>query len=125
MSILFYKSIHILGIALLLVALGGLCGSLMAGVDPNTNRARKTIGITHGIALLLILISGFGMIAKLGTVEGYSPWGGWFWVKLLIWIFLGGVTVLLRRSLNLAKPFWFIIPLLVFLAAYMALYKPF
>ena len=60
----------------------------LIGTDGEKCRARKLAGMTHGIALLLILFTGFGMIAKLGL--GFPLW---VWVKLVvIWLVIGAST---------------------------------
>jgi hypothetical protein len=116
MSILVYKVLHILGIALILVALGGAAQRALDG----GSGSRKLPGITHGVGLLIILVSGFGQLAKLGL--GFPLW---VWAKLAIWIVLGVLLVSIRRMPRHAATFWFAIPVLVGLAAYLAFYKPF
>ena len=121
MSLPAYKVIHILGMMLMFTALGGLLIASRAGVT--TGVSRKTAGITHGIALLLIFVSGFGALAALGFSKP-GTWQLWVWLKLLIWLIFGGITVLIRRSSRAATLLWWVLPILGALAAYLALYKP-
>ena len=116
-----YRLIHILSIMLMFTALGGLLLASRARVD--TGVSRKTAGMTHGIALILILVSGFGALARLGFSNPAS-WPTWVWIKALIWLAFGGVIVLIRRSPSAATLLWWILPVLGGLAAYLALYKP-
>jgi hypothetical protein len=118
MSLELYKIFHILGLAFIFVALGGTTLLAYTGGDPG--RGKKLAGMAHGLGLLLMLISGFGMLARLHL--GFPPW---VWVKLLIWLTLGAVAVLLRKKPGLAGALWFALPLVAAFAAYLALYKPF
>jgi len=60
----------------------------------------------HGVALLLLLVSGFGLIAKLHIpLKFLSP--SWFWQKTFIWIVLAGLTPFLintkKEKINFKK----------------------
>jgi hypothetical protein len=121
MSLLAYRVIHILAIMLLFTALGGLLLAARAGVT--TGVSRKLAGMTHGLALVLLLVSGFGALAKLG-LSNPGIWPVWLWLKLLIWILFGGVTVLIRRAPRSTELLWWVLPLVGALAAYLALFKP-
>ena len=121
MSIAVYKLIHIFSIMLLFTAFGGLLLAARAGVE--TGVSRKLAGITHGIALLLILISGFGALARIG-MSNPAIWPAWLWIKALIWLALGAVVVVIKRSPRLAPALWWILPLLGGIAAYLALKNP-
>ena len=116
-----YKVIHILSAMLLFTALGGLLLASRAGVT--TGVSRKTAGMTHGIALILILVSGFGALARLG-LSNPGIWPAWLWLKFLIWLVMGGIVVLIRRAPRSATLLWWLLPVLGGLAAYLAIYKP-
>jgi len=121
MSLAAYKLIHVLSIMLLFTAFGGLLLAARAGVQ--TGVSRKLAVITHGVALVLILVSGFGALAKIG-LSNPGIWPGWLWLKALIWILFGGVIVLIRRAPRSATLLWWVLPLLGGLAGYLAIYKP-
>ena len=70
-----------------------------------------------------MLLGGFGMLARLGIVQGTFP--AWLWVKLVIWGMLAAALVIPRRRPTLARPLLLSLPVLGGLAAYMAIYKPF
>ena len=119
-----YKVIHILGNMLLIMALGGLTLHAANGGTRETNRGRKLAAITHGIGMVIILVAGFGLLARIGITHG-AGWPGWVWAKLGIWLVLGGIVALIGRKPELARVWWFLVPLLGATAAWLALTKPF
>ncbi len=123
MPLIFYKVIHLAGVIGLFFALGGVALHVLSGGTKDF-RGRKPAAILHGIGLLLILVSGFGMMARLG-IMGVGDWPGWIWFKLIMWFVMGGLLAMLYRSPGLAKILWWVIPLLGALVAYVAIYKPF
>ncbi len=118
-----YKVVHIFGLALVMVTLGGLAVHAMAGGTRQTNPARGMIGALNGIGFLLILVGGFGMLARLGVMHG-AGFPGWIWAKILIWVALVVAMLLPYRVPSLTRPMLVILPVLGGLAAYMAIYKP-
>src|SRR5919106_2928913 len=122
LSLLFYKNLHLIGVFMLFVALGGL---MLHQINAATreNIWRKPVAITHGLGLLLVLVGGFGMLARL---EIFSwPWPGWVIAKIVIWIIFGALIAVVGRASSLAKPLWWITIILGAVAAYLALNKPF
>lgn len=126
-----YKLVHILGILLLFLSLGGRvhqaaveAGGGADGRAPSRRRGAKALAVTHGVGLFLILLGGFGMMARIGITHGLS-WPGWLWGKVAIWVSLGAMIVLPFRFPALARPLWLLVPLLGGAAAYLALFKPF
>jgi hypothetical protein len=116
-----YKVLHLLGGFLLFTALGGMLLASRAGVQ--TGVSRKLAGMSHGIALVVILVSGFGALARLG-ISNPGIWPLWMWLKLLLWLAFGAVIVLIRRAPRLTPALWWILPVLGAATAYLALYKP-
>jgi hypothetical protein len=114
-----YKLMHLLGLFLVLIALGGLALHGANGGSRETQRWRRPVAITHGLGLLLLLVGGFGMLAKLGA--GLPPWAAG---KLVLWLALGAALGLLGRRPALGRPLWFVVPLLALGAAMLAIYKP-
>ncbi len=119
MDATFYKIFHILGFFLIFSALGGTTIASLLG-SSDDKRARRLTGISHGVGLLLLLISGFGMLARLGL--GFD---GWVFGKMGIWLLLGTSGFLIRMRPGWASLFWIVLPLLGMVAGYLALYKPF
>ena len=116
-----YKFIHFLGIIMIFVSLGGVMVHVFNGGAKADNVWRRPAGITHGIGLFLVLLGGFGMMARLGIPW---PWPRWLFVKLAIWVVLGGITGLLYRLGVSGKSLWVAVMLLGAIAAYMAIMKP-
>ncbi|MDV6237392.1 hypothetical protein CH379_017295 [Leptospira ellisii] len=116
-----YKMLHIFGILLLFTALGGVTFHVWNGGNREFSN-RKVIAITHGIGLFLILLGGFGMLARLGIIW---PWPGWVIAKFAIWLAYGGLLSAVYKKPSFAKVFWLGFPLLGLLVSYIVLYKPF
>jgi hypothetical protein len=121
MSLVVYKTIHIFSIMLLFTAFGGLL--LASRAEAQTGVSRKLAGMTHGLALVLIFVSGFGALAKLG-MSNPAIWPAWLWIKALIWLAFGAVIVLIRRAPRATAALWWLLPLLGAIAAYLALKNP-
>jgi hypothetical protein len=119
----FYKVVHILGIALLVSALGAVALHALNGGLRRDNRARALVAVMHGVGLLLVLVGGFGMLARLGFRHG-GMFPGWLLVKLGVWGLLAAAVMLPYRRPTLARGMLLVVPLLAGLAAYMAVYKP-
>jgi len=120
MPIEFYRILHYVGIALLFIALGGVASNTING-DPKDAKSRKLLAAAHGTGLVLIVVAGFGMAAKLGV----SMTAGWFVGKLVIWLVLGAsLSFIPRLKKDGAKVLLFALPLLVGLAAYLVHAKP-
>ena len=108
----------ILGVILLFPGVGGLCVLSIAGAE--SARARKIASMVHGIALVVTLVAGFGLLAKLGFGTDIPLW---IWIKLVIWVVFAGVIVVLRKAPQLAPQLLFLLPLLGAIAGYLAIYK--
>jgi hypothetical protein len=127
-SLLLYKVVHIIGIVLVMSALGGAAVYAMIGGASTASAAspspRRLLAVLHGIGAFLVLLGGFGMLARLGVMHG-AGFPGWIWVKLAIWVVVAGALFLPYRRPALARPLLLSLPLLGGVATYMALYKPF
>lgn len=117
-----YKVMHLLGILMLFLAYGSVINHAINGGTKTTNIWRFSSAVTHGLGLLLTLVGGFGLLAKIGISW---PWPGWVIVKVVIWLLLAVVVGLAARSAVLGKGLWWLLLLLGALAAYMAGVKPF
>ena len=55
-----YKLVHVAGIFMVFMSLGGLALHGLNGGTKESNRSRRWTTITYGIGLFLILLGGFG-----------------------------------------------------------------
>jgi hypothetical protein len=117
----FYKVLHFIGIFMVMISLGGMVLHVMNG-GSREFRWRRLAALTHGIGLLLALIAGFGLIARLGI---QSPWPVWIYIKFTIWLIFGALPALIYRKRNLARAIWMTLIILGALASWMATNKPF
>jgi uncharacterized membrane protein SirB2 len=120
----FYEILHIIGIAMIFVAIGGVAVHAANGGTKASSGTRRLVGSIHGIGTLLILVGGFGMLARMGFLHGGS-FPGWLWAKIIVWVILSAIVLLPYRRPALARPLLVVLPLLAGVAVYMALYKPF
>ncbi len=121
-----FKVIHLFGVLFLFTAIGGSVFLRFGGVQKALEGAganvRRVTGIVHGVALLVILISGFGVLARLDVMQGGVP--GWVWGKLVIWLLLGAALPVARKVPRAAGVLWWLLPLLGTAAAWLAIVKP-
>ena len=118
MSLLFYKWLHVTGVVFLFTAFGGL----FIATASTARSWRKGLAILHGIGLLLLLVAGFGMLARLGISW---PWPGWVWAKLIIWLLMGGLMAPIRRVPKFTLYYGIAVVVFGSFATYLALFKPF
>jgi hypothetical protein len=114
----FYQILHLTGVFMIFLAYGGLIIRSATGSD--SKDIRRLGGMTSGIGLLLTLVGGFGLLARLNY-----GWPGWVLVKVAIWIALGGMIVLINRKPQLSQILWWSTILLGVLALLMVVLKPF
>ncbi len=106
------KLIHLIAIFMLFLSFGLLLGS-------KSEKPRLAL-VLHGMALIILIISGFGILAYQG-IHGALP--HWIIGKLVIWLLLGVSATFARRKL---LPQAILIPLLLLLggaSAYLSLWK--
>lgn len=81
-----------------------------------------SMALVHGIGMMLMLIAGFGAMARLGYMSGAWPW--WIYVKLVIWLALGGSLTFVKRKPNWGVKLivgWLIV---AGIGAYLGIFKP-
>ena len=117
---LVYKAMHLVGVMLTVVSLGGMAIHAANGGTREQSLTRRLTTASHGTGLLLVLVAGFGMLARLGG----SAASGWVMIKLLIWLSLGLAALVPYRRPQFARALFLVIPLLAALAAIVAITKP-
>lgn len=122
MSYAVYKLIHFFGMFTMVVVLVVACSHALRGGTPSDLPHRRALLWTHGLAAFLVLLGGFGMLARLGVVQGGLP--GWIYLKLSIWLALAASVVLPKFGRAYARALLVGIPLLAVAAGAVALYKP-
>lgn len=122
MSYEFYRILHLIGIFGVLLSLGGMAIFVSTGGSRSSFGARKLVGMIHGIGLFLVILAGFGLLARLGLTSGMP---GWVIAKIVIWLALGGIPTLIYKKPQQAKLWFFAIWILGACAAVLAIIKPF
>lgn len=126
MSYEFYKVLHLVCILLLACSLAGSAVLRMVG-DPEGEHAsvRKRLAIAQGVALVLIFVAGFGLMARKGIGIGAanSGWPGWIFGKIGVWLAFGAVPAFIKRKTLGWHALW-LIPALVGVGAYLAVVHP-
>ncbi len=117
-----YKIIHLLGVMMVFMSIGGLATNAIIRREQGQDW-RRGLAVTHGIGMVLSLVAGFGLLARLGVVHGSLPI--WVWAKLLIWGIFGLMSAVLMRKPSSGKWLWMGSLVLGGLAAYLAGQKPF
>jgi len=116
-----YLNIHLFGIFLTLTSLAGLGAGMVVDSTKLPVGLRRSFAIAHGLGLFLVLLGGFGMMARLG-IRG--DWPLWIQLKLGLWFVLGGMIALVRRVRIFSISAFVVIPLLAALGAWFAINKP-
>ena len=93
---------------------------LRSALAKDSDVFKKEISMGHGIGLVIILIAGFGALAKLGA--GFPVWA---MIKTILWLVFGGILVVIKRNPGIGKTLWYVQIVLGAVATYLAIYKPF
>jgi hypothetical protein len=121
MSYEFYRVLHFSGIFAVLMSLGTI--AVLARSSGSKKFAeRKFLSITHGVGLVVSLVAGFGLLARLGLF-GAGGWPLWVWGKLGIWLVFGAYTMAIYKSPKRGAAWWVGAWALAVVAAYLARYK--
>jgi hypothetical protein len=110
-SVFFYKFVH-------LVALGVLIGYTFYSFAAAGETRRQTMLIT-GIAALLMLVSGMGIMG-----HRHFAWHAWVWIKIVCWVGLAAMSGFGYRQRALAPRLKLAALGLIAVAVYAVVYKP-
>lgn len=117
-----YKILHLTGMFLLFTVTGAIALHVLNGGTRESNVGRKLVAALHGVAMLIILIGGFGLMARIGVP--HTAWPLWIIGKFTIWAAFVFIAMLPYRVPKAARWVLLGVPLLGGLAAYLAVYKP-
>jgi hypothetical protein len=87
-----YKLLHLVGLILVFLGFGGL---LLGSRDADAPPSRMAM-ILHGVGMLVMLVAGFGVLARMSISW---PWPGWVFAKFGAWLLIGALPVLYKRRL--------------------------
>jgi cytochrome c553 len=116
-----YYPIHFIGIFLLFMCIGATCIHVSNGGTKADNKSRKLLGICHGVALLMVIVGGMGLIKATFAVSNGFP--AWIIIKLAIWLILGASSLIIYKQPKYSTAFFFIFSLLGIIAALAAKFK--
>lgn len=117
-----YKLVHFIGLFLMIMAMSGMIHHAINGGKKELDKLRKQAMISHGVGSFLVLLGGFGMMARLGLTDGLP---GWIIAKLAIWTVVSGAVAMIYRAEQLQRALWWGLLALLSLAAYLGIIKPF
>ncbi len=113
-----YRVLHIVGLAMLVMGTGA---TLFAAKDAKKQRLPMVL---HGGGLLVLLVAGFGLMAKTGRSAPHD-WSPWLIIKMVVWVAAALLPTLVRHG-TVPRPLgWIVALLLVASAAYLGIVKPF
>ena len=121
MRLAIYYPVHFIGIFLLFLTIGGMCLYARNGGEKKDNPSRKFLAITHGVALLLIIIGGMGLMTAYQFHKPHMP--AWIIIKMCIWLVFGFSSMLIYKLPKFATLFLFIFMLLGVFAGLTAKFK--
>lgn len=124
MSYMTYKLIHLFGLFTLFVALAGMMAHAASGQEKKDNPIYRGLLTLHGVGALVALTGGFGLLARVGVLQG-GMFPGWVFAKLTLWLVVGGLIALPYRNRSLARVLIFVLPFLALLGAFLGDFKPF
>lgn len=126
MSYEFYKVLHLLAILLVFTSLGGLAmiawQSRSGAATDEARGARRTLAIINGIAILVVFVAGFGLMARTGVATG--AWPLWIYGKIGVWVLVVASMMIVRKKGGLGALWYVLLPLVGAVGAWLAVNKP-
>ncbi|MEC9071262.1 MAG: hypothetical protein VX938_02740 [Myxococcota bacterium] len=115
----FYKLLHLIGVFMVLMTVASLAMHAINGGEKDHGWRRPAM-IFHGLGLVLVLLGGFGLLAKLKP--GGEMFPSWAFIKVGIWFVFGGLTAVIAKKREWAKGLWYGTLVLASVAAGIGLY---
>lgn len=116
-----YKVLHLIGIFLLISGLISAFAITSSG-HALAGKIKTFSFATHGTGLALILVSGFGLLARLGLARDIPTWA---YVKFALWGIFAIFISILKRKGQIGWPLYATMLGVFLFAAYVAVNKPF
>lgn len=121
MSYTFYKLLHLAAIVTLFTSIGSIFTIYFS--QQNTQTAfKKWMSMLHGLSLLVLFVSGFGLLAKASLMDSGIP--SWIWIKLSIWFVLGMLPVVFKKMTKKQSWAFVLTMIMAYGTIYLVLYKP-
>jgi uncharacterized membrane protein SirB2 len=117
----FYSFLHIVSVVVIAMSLAIVSFQIYGGAQKATIKNRKGLSITHGVALLVAFVAGFGLITKGGFSFSTSSW---IYIKMVCWLLLGVYPVLLYKELVPRKMALLGLALILTVAVFTVVFKP-
>jgi hypothetical protein len=119
MSLDIYRAIHVAGLAMIMLAFGALL------ILPKEAPRPRSVMIMHGVGILVMIVAGFGMMARSDPpIMAPDSWGVWLILKMIIWLAIAALPTLIRGGTIPRKVAWIVIVALAAVAAWLAAAKP-
>jgi len=116
-----YMMIHFAGIVGGCMTIAGLAGhAVFGGEKASAGSARKRLLAAHGVFLFLVLLGGMGAGTRTGAISSEHGFASWIWIKLGIWLLVGGLAALPYRLGPKAGWLFAAVPILIAVAAWTA-----
>lgn len=116
-----YKILHVTGFIMVFMGLAGVMAMKLV-TNEIPARARRLFMLVHGLGMLVALVAGFGLAARLQMFQNLP---GWVYAKIAIWLVLGGGVALAKRRGQVGWPLIVLFVGLGCTAAWLAITKPF
>jgi uncharacterized membrane protein SirB2 len=117
-----YSLMHILSVLVVAMSLMVTALHIANGGTKQNLKNRKFLSILHGVALVFVLIGGFGMMARRGFQFSTSHW---IHIKLLCWLLLGVYPLFLYKKWVPKKFAIYGLFAVLFIAVYTVVFKTF
>jgi hypothetical protein len=116
-----YKMLHFAGIVMVVMAIAGVSfHAWLGGAKADAGKPRKVLLAAHGAGMFLILLGGMGAGTAIGAISSEAGFASWIHPKLALWAVVAALPALPYRSPKLGAAMFFLLPVLVMLAAWIA-----